>query len=164
MDEAELTLVHGYPVYRIDLEEIDSSAAVLDWIFQIVGTKDWATAEVVEDLLRAFRDVLDPQKNYCADGADLRAHGGQLARKFIQKSHKKLRRPAKKLTFTRWLKTQKNRNDGIGDLAKDVCLDRDGPKDSGTFEHWKSHFRRIGASQGAMDALIRAKAEFEQLG
>lgn len=59
------TLGHATEGYEIDLDEINSSAAMLDWIFQILGKK-WATAKVMHDLLQALDDILGPQANYCS--------------------------------------------------------------------------------------------------
>jgi hypothetical protein len=78
-----LTLTHSPEDYEIDLETIHSSAAILDWIFQI-QRKVWATAQTLHDLLRAFRDILDPQANYCSFEQDIRSDGGKLARQFAQ--------------------------------------------------------------------------------
>ena len=79
-----LTLTHSPEDYEIDLERIHSSAAILDWIFQIQG-KDWADEQTLYDLLRAFRDILDPQANYCSFEEDIRSDGGTLARQFAQR-------------------------------------------------------------------------------
>jgi hypothetical protein len=81
LDPKNLTLTHAAEGYEIDLERIHTSAAVLDWIFQ-VQHKAWADAGTTHDLLRAFDDILDPQANYCSDEQDLRADGGELAREF----------------------------------------------------------------------------------
>ena len=53
--------------YKIDLEKIDSSAEILDRIFQI-HNKLWATPQIIHDLLSAFDDLLNPQKVYCPSG------------------------------------------------------------------------------------------------
>jgi hypothetical protein len=53
--------------YEIDLERINQSSALLDWIFQ-VGRKTWATARVTKDLLNALDDVFHPQRNLCSGG------------------------------------------------------------------------------------------------
>lgn len=54
----------GYP---IDLETIETSAEMLDWIFQ-VAEKDWADAKLLGDLILALRDIFDPQSNLCSFG------------------------------------------------------------------------------------------------
>ena len=66
---------------EIDLEEIHSSAAILDWIFQVLGKK-WGDQETLHDLLLAFDEILKPQSNYCSFENDTKCDGGQLARKF----------------------------------------------------------------------------------
>jgi hypothetical protein len=72
-----LALVH-VSEYEIDLESVRSSGVVLDWIFQ-VQAQDWADAQTMHDLLRAFDDVLSPQVNFCGDTTDRSVTGGRLA-------------------------------------------------------------------------------------
>jgi len=84
-DAKHLTLKHSTEEYEIDLENIHSSAAILDWIFQIQG-KAWADATTMYDLLRAFDDILAPQANYCSDEQNIRTDGGKLAREFAKRS------------------------------------------------------------------------------
>jgi hypothetical protein len=80
-DPKLLTLAHVAGGYEIDLEEVHSSAAILDWIFQLQH-KAWADARTMHDLLRAIDAVLCPQANYCSREQDLRVDGGQLAREY----------------------------------------------------------------------------------
>jgi hypothetical protein len=83
LDPSTLVLAHQEPFYyEIDLEEIHSSAAILDWIFHVLG-KQWADAETMYDLLRALDDILHPQANYCPWEEDRKADGGKLARAFV---------------------------------------------------------------------------------
>jgi len=82
-DPDYLTLDHENG-YQIDLVEIGSSASILDWIFQIRG-KDWGDAHTVYDLLTAFREILDPQANYCSFEEDNRADGEELARAYANR-------------------------------------------------------------------------------
>ncbi len=56
-------------VYEFDLERCTSSAEILDWIFQFAG-KDWGSGEDMADLIRAIRDTLNPQRNFCSWGLD----------------------------------------------------------------------------------------------
>jgi hypothetical protein len=79
-----LTLTHSTERYEIDLEDIHSSAAILDWIFQIKH-KGWADSTTMYDLVRAFDDILGPQANYCSGEQDIRADGGKLAREFAER-------------------------------------------------------------------------------
>jgi len=64
-----LALVHPPDGYEIDLEDINSSAAMLDWVFQI---ERWATPQELADLLQALRDIFHPQATLCSGGADSR--------------------------------------------------------------------------------------------
>lgn len=84
LDPQTLCLTHDDTGYGIDVERVGSSAAILDWIFQI-QTKPWADAGSMYDLLRALADVLRPQANYCSNEQDLRADGGHLAREYISR-------------------------------------------------------------------------------
>lgn len=90
-DAKYLTLTHSATGYEIDLEEIHSSAAILDWIFHIQN-KAWADATTMYDLLRSFNDILKPQANYCSFGEDIRADGGRLAQEFANSLSAKSRR------------------------------------------------------------------------
>lgn len=81
-DPKLLTLTwHGY---EIDLERVHSSAAILDWLFQI-RNKGWGTDKVLGDLMDAFRDILDPQAHYCPSEADVRSDGGKLAKRYASR-------------------------------------------------------------------------------
>jgi hypothetical protein len=51
--------------YEIDLLEIRTSAAILDWIFQVCG-KQWISLRDQADLIEAFRGIFDPQANVCS--------------------------------------------------------------------------------------------------
>jgi hypothetical protein len=60
---------NGWPTdYGVDLETIDSSSQMLDWIFQLVGAKTWMTIEDGADLIAAFRSIFNPQANLCSWG------------------------------------------------------------------------------------------------
>ena len=83
-DPEQLTLEYSPKDYEIDLEEIQSSAAILDWLFQVHG-KPWSDSRIVYDLLQAFDDILAPQANFCSFEQDLRADGGELARDFASR-------------------------------------------------------------------------------
>lgn len=54
--------------YYIEFYRMRTSAAVLDWIFQIEG-KSWATPQVMADLLCAIRETVDPQATLCSGAA-----------------------------------------------------------------------------------------------
>jgi hypothetical protein len=75
--------------YAIDLERCTTSAALLDWIFQIEG-KDWGP-KVLCDLIRAFDDIFDPQRNLCS-GCLCGGMGKQInATAYLRERYKKRR-------------------------------------------------------------------------
>jgi len=66
----ELTLrVDGKELYHIDLNDVKTSASLLDWIFQ-VASKEWATKEILGDLIRVLVIVIDPQRTLCSGGVE----------------------------------------------------------------------------------------------
>jgi hypothetical protein len=81
INEKHLTLVHKQG-YEVSLRDCNSSADVLDWIFQVQG-KTWADSATLVGLLEAFADVLHPQENYCSGGVDHKADGGELAKRYV---------------------------------------------------------------------------------
>jgi hypothetical protein len=82
LNPQNLTLTYINEEYEIDLEEIHSSAAILDWIFQIVG-KNYGV-KAAYDLLRAFEDILKPQQNYCSFGKERGIGNKKLVRNLIK--------------------------------------------------------------------------------
>ncbi len=52
------TVGGDHPYYEIDLEKCNTSAEVLDWIFQ-VKNKNWCSDQDIADLLSAFDDLMD---------------------------------------------------------------------------------------------------------
>jgi hypothetical protein len=86
------TLVHRKEGYEIDLESCNTSAELEDWIFQILG-KNWATPQVLSDLLHAFDDIFDPRANLCSGGASKRINASTCLRKRYGKPRPKA--PAK---------------------------------------------------------------------
>lgn len=57
--------------YEIDIERIDRSSEMVDWIFQLNG-KGWASTKDVADLIAALEDIFHPQANLCSGGGDNR--------------------------------------------------------------------------------------------
>jgi hypothetical protein len=56
--------------YEVDLERCNTSAEILDWIFQ-VKNKMWCSDKDIADLLRAFDDLMDTvQDKVCSGGID----------------------------------------------------------------------------------------------
>jgi hypothetical protein len=68
--------------YPIDLEEINSCAAMLDWIFQL--NKHSYSKESVKDLVRAFDDIFDPQANCCSYEQEKKFSGSELVKKYAE--------------------------------------------------------------------------------
>jgi hypothetical protein len=73
--------------YGIPLDEIGSSAAMLDWIFQIQA-KAWGDQKTMFELLRAFDDVLNPQACYCSGERDKRPDAEALVDAYIKSKAK----------------------------------------------------------------------------
>lgn len=55
------------PTYQIPVDEMTSSASILDWIFQI-QEKTWASSQDVGDLVEAVADILG--RGVCGSGID----------------------------------------------------------------------------------------------
>ena len=72
------------------------------------------------------------------------------------------------MTFYQWLKKQKHRNDGVGDLARDVIQDADWPHRSASTEPRKvqrsceRYLNSLRVSVDCINALHRAIGEYEQ--
>ena len=80
-DKELMTLTNLKHDYEIDLEEIENSAQILDWIYQVFN-KGWNDPLAVYDLLEAFEDLLSPQSNYCSGailGGSGRSYPARLA-------------------------------------------------------------------------------------
>jgi hypothetical protein len=74
LDAKNLTLEHltgDHLDYDVDLEKMNTSAEMLDWIFQVRG-KAWASDQDMGDLLTALDELLKPQVNLCSGGRDCR--------------------------------------------------------------------------------------------
>lgn len=67
--EKDLVLAHKEPRYYIDLETMNSSAEMLDMIFQ-VNKKSWRKPSDISNLIQAFDDILDPQAHLCSYGTN----------------------------------------------------------------------------------------------
>jgi len=82
-DAERLALVFGNGEYEVDLENMNSSAQMLDWIFQI-SNKSWATRKDVGDLVQALQDLLSPQGNLCSMGAEKHLDATKFLREHIR--------------------------------------------------------------------------------
>jgi hypothetical protein len=74
---------HGRHEYEVDLEDMTTSAGMLDWIFQ-VNTKGWASREEIGDLVQALDDLLRPQANLCSGGMDKKFHPAKYIREHLR--------------------------------------------------------------------------------
>jgi hypothetical protein len=63
------SLVHRRTHYELDLDRCESSAAVLDWIFQVFH-KSWCTAKTLRDLMLHLQKRVDPQGTLCSWGKE----------------------------------------------------------------------------------------------
>lgn len=85
-EPSNLTLVwDGY--YEIDLEEINTSAALLDWLFQCQHRD-------IHHLMAAFTYIFRPQATICSYGSEKAFSGSQLAKAYRDKKFPK-RKPLK---------------------------------------------------------------------
>ncbi len=66
-DSKRLCLVFKDGLYEVNLEDMNTSAQMLDWIFQ-VSNKTWADRKDIGDLVQALEDLLHPQGNLCSGG------------------------------------------------------------------------------------------------
>ena len=73
---------HKNMLYQIDLESINSNSQMLDWIFQLSHKNYYENS--VEDLIRAFDAIFDPQNNCCSSGKDKDFSGSYLAAKYVE--------------------------------------------------------------------------------
>ena len=78
--------------YEVDLERINSTAEMLDWIFQlnhknrcddsIYGNENH---DLIGDLIQAFNDIFEPQANCCSWGNEKKFSGSKLAKEYAKK-------------------------------------------------------------------------------
>lgn len=85
LDPTDSILKHVPTGYNVHVSDIDTSAAMLDWIFQVQG-KPWADAKCMHGLLCALDAILGPQGNYCSMEQNLSADGEQLVRDFLNRN------------------------------------------------------------------------------
>jgi|TARA_Y100000052_G_C2881253_1_gene45610 hypothetical protein len=83
LDTPEGNYPHENPFYQVDLETINSSAKMLDWIFQVNGkVSKMYGFDVCQNLINAFDDIFKPQKNCCSYGADKKFDGSKIAKEY----------------------------------------------------------------------------------
>lgn len=86
LDEASHVLHLPSDLYWVDLTTCLTSAAALDWIFQLAG-KAWVDDRTLAGLVRALDDLLHPQATLCSHGigkamtpAEVRARVAEVAK------------------------------------------------------------------------------------
>ena len=88
----ELQTERGGWAYEVDLQRINSTAEMLDWIFQlnhknrcddsIYGNENH---DLIGDLIQAFDDIFEPQANCCSWGNEKKFSGSKLAKEYAKK-------------------------------------------------------------------------------
>ncbi len=63
--------------------------------------------------------------------------------------------------FSAWLRQQHTRQDPVGDLARDMRRDHAWPPRANTPRTFERHLERMGACDGANEALQRAFTEWQ---
>ncbi len=83
LDTPEGSYSHKDPFYQIDLEQINSSSQMLDWIFQVNGkVSKMYGLSVCQDLINAFEEIFKPQKNCCSMGINKKFDGSKIAKEY----------------------------------------------------------------------------------
>jgi len=83
LDTPEGSYSHKDPFYQIDLEQINSSSKMLDWIFQVNGkVSKMYGLNVCQDLINAFEEIFRPQKNCCSMGINKKFNGSKIAKEY----------------------------------------------------------------------------------
>jgi uncharacterized protein YozE (UPF0346 family) len=67
------------------------------------------------------------------------------------------------MTFTEWLKSQKDRKGDVGDLARAAADDAQGPRVDARYAHWREHLEDQQAPAAALRALAEAWREYSAL-
>tara|TARA_Y100000114_G_scaffold120772_1_gene115800 strand:+ start:375 stop:836 length:462 start_codon:yes stop_codon:yes gene_type:complete len=88
----ELQTKRGGWAYEIDLERINSTAEMLDWIFQLNHKNRFGESiygnenqDLIGDLIQAFDDIFKPQANCCSRGKEKEFSGSELAKAYAKK-------------------------------------------------------------------------------
>ena len=81
LNDKNMTLYRNdvWPVYEINLEEINSNAQMLDWIFHIYNKNETHAYE----LISAFKLIFDPCSNCCSFGEELKFSGTKLVKEYL---------------------------------------------------------------------------------
>lgn len=65
------------------------------------------------------------------------------------------------MTFNQWLKTQVERDDPVGDVARDAMADKRRKPRNGNREAWRTFLSAAGACSAAHESLDEAWSEYE---
>jgi uncharacterized protein YozE (UPF0346 family) len=65
-------------------------------------------------------------------------------------------------TFYAWVRSQRGRDDAVGDLARDVMRDRNFPREANDYDALYFHLYEMGACPAALRAFDRAWEEFQR--
>ena len=87
----ELQTKKGGWAYEVDLERINSTAQMLDWIFQLNHKRRYGDSvygdqeqDLIGDLVQAFDDIFEPQANCCSFGKEKEFNGSKLAKEYAK--------------------------------------------------------------------------------
>lgn len=78
------------PSYEVNIDEMNSSARALDWIYQLHG-KTWMTPQGVHDLLTAIDEIIGGQSSLCSGGVDHVIDAEKIVSDFIADPDRKQR-------------------------------------------------------------------------
>ena len=88
----ELQTKRGGWAYEVDLERINSTAQMLDWIFQLNHKRRYGDSvygnenqDLIGDLIQAFDDIFEPQGNCCSCGKEKEFSGSKLAKAYAKR-------------------------------------------------------------------------------
>ena len=90
-----LTIWNSQLHYEVDLEDINTVAQMLDWIFHLRGR---VQQQGLWDLTQAFEDIFHPRKNCCSFGAAKSFSGKALAEEYSRRlkgKHKRVPVPVR---------------------------------------------------------------------
>ena len=153
---------HRFPFYQIDLETINSNSEMLDWIFQL-SHKDYY-ANSVEDLVKAFDVIFNPQNNCCSSGKNKDFWGEDLVKEYVREIFiESISSEIDGKHFGKWLINYKGDDVLIGDLRDDLFrAGKEKIKEFEKPEKFESYmFSEWSPCEGALEAYKLAVAEFQ---
>jgi hypothetical protein len=85
LEADDVLLLEHESGYLVRLDEMTTSAQVLDWIMQVAG-KSWSAGGAIDGLLAAIDDIVDPQATLCSGGFEQSSSGGPLTGEAIRRT------------------------------------------------------------------------------